>query len=450
MEPQNKNLVKKTISLDKQYVFPEDIRYIRFENVIITIAVNTANWIILENDNQLHFFKLLFNNNLGDALKEFDGPQNDAVKVVRQIEAKNFENTQITKDSGGNPNFHFYLTNKCNLKCPHCYMFSGAKEDKELTTEEILNILTKISKHQYERVIFSGGEITTRNDLYEIVNHAHNLGLKIQLLTNGTLWSEELIKKIAPIIDEIQISIDGFSEKENAKIRGVNSFEKSLNTIEKFVQAGVFTEVGITPFYDNELKNKINEYAEFGKQLINKFGTSNFRVRFSVELLDGRDITLTDEEREEYSKIINKIYSLYYGETIDDYPFIKMRKEKRIMDNCTYGGINISSEGNVYLCSRIPSLKPIGNIKNDNLDKIIHLSKIAQNLSHIDNLKPCCNCELKYICGGGCRITYFPDLTTCDNIESITKEDIRPRKCTKKYKEDFYRLLIRTNERIFQ
>ena len=32
---------------------------------------------------------------------------------------------------------HLYLTNACNLRCPHCYMNAGKTGDNELTYEEI-------------------------------------------------------------------------------------------------------------------------------------------------------------------------------------------------------------------------------------------------------------------------------------------------------------------------
>lgn len=49
-------------------------------------------------------------------------------------------------------------------------------------------------------------------------------------------WTDEMIKETANYIDEIQVSIDGFDEASNARIRGAGTFERSLHTIEKFVQ----------------------------------------------------------------------------------------------------------------------------------------------------------------------------------------------------------------------
>lgn len=78
------------------------------------------------------------------------------------------------------------------------------------------------------------------------------------------------------------------------------------------------------------------------------------------------------------------------------------------------------------------------------------LSKKAMELSDINNLYPCCNCELKYICGGGCRISYFNDLATCDDIEHFDVSNIPPRKCDFDNKKYFYNMMIKTNKLFYR
>ena len=67
--------------------------------------------------------------------------------------------------------------------------------------------------------------------------------------------------------------------------------------------------------------------------------------------------------------------------------------------------------------------------------------------SNINNLLPCKDCELKYICGGGCRIIHFNGFT--DYSERHT--NILPkRECNIAIKEEFYELMIRTNRFLFE
>ena len=76
----------------------------------------------------------------------------------------------------------------------------------------------------------------------------------------------------------------------------------------------------------------------------------------------------------------------------------------------------------------------------------MQLSDLAKQISDVNNLVPCKDCELKYICGGDCRVIYFKDLVDCD-VEKLTKSPTR--KCNKEMKEQFYDLMIRTNHKLF-
>ena len=443
--------MRKSITIDenKKYIFPKNIKKVYYKDIFLIISPETANWIILQNNAQLRFFELLKYLDLKSACKKEDFKKEDIIQVLVQIEAKQFCNTKVLSSTAGKESIHFYLTNACNLRCPHCYMFSDVKKENELTTEEICLFLEKYKENNGHKVVFSGGEISLRKDLFYICKHAHNIGLKVQLLTNGVLWTSKSIEEIAPFIDEVQISIDGYSEETNALIRGKGNFQKALNSVDLFIKNKVSTEIGITPFFNEELQSNYHHYAEFAKSLIQKY-RDKIQVRFAAEMLEGRNVCLTSIEHNEYTDIIHKIYSVYYEGNMSLYPFVSMRRQHRIMDNCIFGTLAISSVGDVYMCSRIASVGSVANIRKDNMDKIMKISSHSKDLSNINNLKPCNICELKYICGGGCRIDYFNKLAKSTNILSLQSKDIPPRKCSIKYKEAFYDLMIETNDLIFQ
>lgn len=294
---------------------------------------------------------------------------------------------------------------------------------------------------------FSGGEISTRIDLEEIIVGTHSLGVEIELLTNGTLWTESQIARIAPLIKSVQVSVDGYDEASNSKIRGKGNFEKSLKTIDLFYNYGVLTEVSVVPYFDEQLENSINEYAFFAKNLVKKY--KGLSVRFATEMLDGREVRLTEKEKEKYSKIVTSIYSTYYGEDMVDYPFVQQRKLGHLLNNCMFGELAVSANGDVFPCSRVLSSRPLGNVRFTDFNTILLLANKAEQLSEVTSLRPCKDCELMYICGGGCRIDYFPELLNSD-INTILPTDIIPRRCSESHKAHFYDLMIKTNKKIFQ
>lgn len=267
---------------------------------------------MLKSDEQLVFFELLKNNSIGNAIEMFRGKILDALYVIKQIEISRIEKTEVESCiSKGEKYLQFYLTNGCNLNCPHCYMYAGDKLNDELTTEEITKTLTEYKSIGGENVTFTGGEVTIRKDFVLILQHAHSLGLSIRVLTNGVLWTELMIQSAAPLIDSVQVSIDGFSEESNARIRGNGNFNKAFQCIERFlnISSTVKVEISVTPFFDENLKNEIPLYVKFLKETIRRYGSDRFKINVAKQIIEGREISLDEKRQHEYFSLINEIYA---------------------------------------------------------------------------------------------------------------------------------------------
>ena len=76
---------------------------------------------------------------------------------------------------------------------------------------------------------------------------------------------------------------------------------------------------------------------------------------------------------------------------------------------------------------------------------IYEKSKIAEEATLITNLKPCKDCELRFICGGGCRIEEFPELVKRTSFDGLDIDRISSRHCSQNLKSKFYDLMIRSN-----
>ena len=433
---------EKKISTDKRYSFPSEIEIVRYHQKYLIISVNTACWIVAENEKQLYFFNLLRENTIGRSLELFNGESEDAIWIITQIEARQFDSldTVPVKEK----TCMIYLTSACNLRCPHCYLSAGQAQEGELSTSEIKQLLKSLSEEGIKELTFSGGEICIRQDLIEILSYAKGLSFETKLLTNGTLWTQSMIDDVAKLVSSVQISIDGFSEAENSKIRGIGNFAKALTTLERFLSHNISVQLAVTPFPEAGLANKIEEYAKFGIELNAKYEHKDFKILFTTGIMDGRNLTLSNEEREQYKTIMQTVTAKYLGEEATDYPFILTHKSRKIMDNCSYGCLYIWSNGDVYMCSR-SGLTPIANIRTNSLESIMEFSRIANKSSNVNNLLSCKNCCLKYICGGGCRVVEFDAFKKGPAL--LSKEPIRD--CSKEQKEYFYDLMIRTNKSIF-
>lgn len=435
--------MRKKIDLNHQYSFPSDVRFIQHRGKILVILPETSNWIVLENNIQFEFFNKLLTNTISESLSFFPNNYQDCVWVVTQIEARHLESSSVTKNK--EYNMHLYLTNECNLMCPHCYMFAGKKDKDELSSTEVFEILKNFKSIGGLGVVLSGGEIALRKDLVDIIKFANSLELKVDILSNGTLLTPGIIKQISPYIERAQISIDGYSEESNSKVRGFGNFDKSLQAVDLLFKNGVKTEIAITPFPNPNLEKEVDDYVSFCKSINLKYD-GKVKTKITTDIFEGRTINPSIEEKEKYSEITEQIEITLLGGKSRNDGFVYAARMQAINDNCSFGNINITSNGDVYPCAKVGQTTKFGNIRTDSFAEIVQKSKRLQEYSDVNNLIPCKDCELKYICGGGCRIDYFEGFHQID----FENNDLHPkRNCSKEYKSQMLDLLLETNEKIF-
>lgn len=392
--------------------FPEEIVVEKINDFYLVIAVQTANWIVLYNSRQIDFLNMLRSGKcVGDVIETVDSEEamGDLKIVLAAIFARKFAgvNGEVTKEYlEGYKMLNIYITNACNLKCKHCFMLSGKKLENELTLEDWMKVLTSFKENGGEFVTFSGGEPLMFKKFPQIISHAHDLGLKSTVLSNGLLWSGKLIHDLALFIDEIQFSLDGVDEETNSMVRGSGHFEKVVDTIVKFANAGVKTSVATTFTYDNLNENTQTRYKNLVDLIKEKTSGKDVFFKLSKKLLPGRDVHFKAEENEKYSAIIKDIEK-HVDENADYENFLAGHTANLVAINCGLGGISVSSDGNVYFCNRINEMESFGNVTEKPMSFFMEKGKEIHLATSVENVIPCKDCELRYICDGGCRIDDF-------------------------------------------
>lgn len=435
---------KLELDLTKIYTLPENVCFEEIDDKYLAISPDTANWILLNNSSQLKIYKFLASKrSIKDLIKNF--PENsikDIMYVLTELEAKKFElkNVNHLPQHG----MYIYLTNKCNQRCVHCYMYAGKENENELSTDEIKNVLFDFANSGGKVVTFTGGEATTRVDFIEIVQFAKKQGLMVGVLSNGVLWTKRLINDVKNYIDEIQISIDGYDSNSYMNVRGTDSFCIVLNTIDELIKNNMRVTVAITPIISTLFGNE-EKYILFAKRLLEKYREKEFFVKFNTELMNGREIQPTIHENLKYKECITEIKKACSSNSMEE-DFALDHRYNTVFDNCGYGGITIASNGDVFFCNLISNCIRQANVRNDSFEKINELSKKAQKLSNINNLLPCKNCSIKYLCGGGCRVKYFKSLTSMKISLDCNEEMYRTTTCNKEYKDKILRLMVRANK----
>ncbi len=132
-------------------------------------------------------------------------------------------------------------TQRCNLKCVHCYAQSEDRDYAgEMSTDEAKVMIDDLAEFGAPVLLFSGGEPTLRKDLVELMHYAKGKGMRVVISTNGTLITPERAKQYADVgLSYVGVSLDGGRETHD-EFRGLpGSFDKAIAGIRNARDAGI-------------------------------------------------------------------------------------------------------------------------------------------------------------------------------------------------------------------
>jgi len=293
---------------------------------------------------------------------------------------------------------HWELTYGCNLRCPHCYVVPQNSRE-ELSSGEIAPILDDLRERGTLYLIFSGGEILTRKDFFDIARYARKKGFALRLLTNGTLIDESVadqIKDLHPL--SVEVSLYGSIPEIHDGITACpGSFERSLKALSLLHKKGIRTVV---------------------KSLIMKGNAADFqRVRKLAQgigsqfLYDPIIIPKMDGSMEPCGNRLDRqeLYRLLYPEVREEDGSKNLQGDDL---SCSAGlnVLSISPYGDVYPCMGFKESG--GNLTKNSLSEIHH-SPIFSKMRSItlSELWECKGCELVRYCN---RCTALAAMETGD------------------------------------
>ena len=119
------------------------------------------------------------------------------------------------------------ITYRCPLHCVFCYNpVDYAKQHKELSTKEWIDVLRQGRRMGAAQLGLSGGEPLLRNDLEEIVEEGRKLGYYINLITSGIGLTEKRIKRLKDAgLDHIQLSFQDSTKEMNDFLSSTKTFD---------------------------------------------------------------------------------------------------------------------------------------------------------------------------------------------------------------------------------
>ena len=191
-------------------------------------------------------------------------------------------------------------TRACGVACRHCRAAALTTPlPGELDVTEGRDLIDQVAGfgRPYPILVLTGGDCLLRPDLFELVEHAKNLGIPVALSPSVTpALSAEMIERIATSgVRAVSISLDGATAATHEGVRAIeHHFDDTVAAIRALVAAGLDVQINTTVMREN-----LDELADIAA-LVQSTGAHVWEVFFLVHV--GRGVAtnaITPAEHED-------------------------------------------------------------------------------------------------------------------------------------------------------
>ena len=336
------------------------------------------------------------------------------------------------------------FTNRCNLRCKHCYQQSARKAAAdELTREEKLAVVDKLGAAYVPMLAFAGGEPTICPDLLPALRRAQRHKMHTTIATNGVTITDRLAGEIASAgVRYVEISLDSVDPARHDAFRGVPGMWRRAVRGAEIVARTEALRLGIAMCVHSGNYHEVREMIEFAISLgAGCFAHFNFiPVGRGLKMVSG---DITPAQREQLLELLNEYMQSGRIGVISTAPQlgrtclmrapidsgrtacshagsgsgVRARVVAKYLGGCGAGRTYVCVEpnGDVTPCVYLPG-RVMGNLRDAGVVEIFRSGYYDLLNDRADRVHHCAVCQFANYCGG-CRArsdAYFDRLDAGD------------------------------------
>ncbi len=356
---------------------------------------------------ELHFFFSDLRSWLSGSLGEGEGRQ----AVVQEPFVADYTQLPVISEVA--------LTYRCNLACAFCYagcaasgLPDGWSEERTMSDEEVCRVLDRIRHEgQCPSVSFTGGEPTTRKGLPRFVRHAKDLGMKVNLISNGQLLSERLVVKLAEAgLDSAQLSLEGHdAATHDDLVMRPGAFDRLWAAAKRLKAHGIRV-------HTNTTMNRRNlPHLEALVDLVADRGHDRMTMNLVIPCGTAAGAT-ADDLLIPYSEVGEHVLRVKERAAARGVDFIWYSPIPACLFNTVAHGLgnqgcaaadgllHVNPAGDVLPCSSFQHSESLGNLLHQSFDEIWQ-SRAARHFRQKQMMPPGCHaCPNREFCQGACPL----------------------------------------------
>lgn len=316
----------------------------------------------------------------------------------------------------------WHITDYCDQRCKHCYIFSEGRpclettplEELKSTLAQIITFCDKIGRVPY--IYLTGGDPILHPYFWELLALFNEKKIRFCIMGNPFHLTDENCRRMKELgCVKYQLSLDGL-EKTHDMFREKGSFKTTLEKIPVIKNAGMWCAVMTTVSKSNmeEIPALID--------LVDSLGVDVYAV--------GRYCPTSEEKAYapqihipplEYRELLERCWQKYSAHKnskttfqLKDHLWTLFLYEKGLYKiserdcvsegcNCGRNHITILPSGDIYACRRMES--KVGNINETDLYSAWTGEKMEE-FREYEKFEKCGKCELKKVCRGCPSVAY--------------------------------------------
>jgi radical SAM protein len=325
------------------------------------------------------------------------------------------------RDYSSNPALVYWeMTRACSLACRHCRAEAiSTPHEWELTFAESKSLLLQIAGFHIPlpHLILTGGDPLERADLYDLIDEARRLELRVSITPSATPnLTEDVIAKLQDHgIEGMGLSLDGSNAWLHEALRGVEGcYERTIDAIRAASCLGL--PIQINTLVSQETAGDLPQIYKLLKTL----PVTCWSLFFLISV--GRGKLLQPLASDEGEKCLNWIYDLsqvapFQIKTTEAPSYRRVALARMIKEGRSsleikqssvcrgfeirdgHGVVFVSNQGNIYPAGFLPL--NAGNVRRDHLVDVYRHSPLFRALHGPSEFRgKCGRCEHSVICGG--------------------------------------------------